>query len=76
LGSNKITADTFAGNASSATKLQTARTIWGNSFDGSANIGGTLTPDGNRTRNLGNGTAMWNDAYIRGIATRHIDAAD
>lgn len=30
-------------NVASATKLQTARTIWGNSFDGTANISGTLT---------------------------------
>lgn len=31
------------GNVYSATKLQTARTIWGNSFDGTANINGTLS---------------------------------
>ena len=30
-------------NAGSATKLQTARTIWGQSFDGSANISGDLS---------------------------------
>ena len=29
---------TLIGNASSATKLETARTIWGQSFDGSANV--------------------------------------
>ena len=29
-------------NAGSATKLQTARTIWGQSFDGSGNVDGTL----------------------------------
>ncbi len=29
-------------NVASATKLQTSRTIWGQSFDGSANISGTL----------------------------------
>lgn len=33
---------TFQGNAASATKLQTARTIWGRSFDGTANISGSL----------------------------------
>ena len=63
-------------SAGHADLLTTARSLWGNSFDGSANIGGTLTPDGNRTRNIGSNTAMWNDAHIRGIATRHIDAAD
>lgn len=37
----------FVGNASSATKLQTARTIWGRSFDGTANISGSLENVGN-----------------------------
>lgn len=31
------------GNAGSATKLQTARTLWGQSFDGTANISGDIT---------------------------------
>lgn len=34
---------TSSSNASSATKLQTARTIWGQSFNGTANISGTLS---------------------------------
>jgi hypothetical protein len=38
---------TFQGNASSATKLMTARTIWGRSFDGTANISGSLENVGN-----------------------------
>ena len=42
----KIIANTFVGslqgNASTATKLQTARNIWGQSFDGTANIDNTL----------------------------------
>ena len=33
----------FVGNADSATKLQTARTIWGQSFDGTANVSGAIT---------------------------------
>lgn len=37
----------FVGNASSATKLMTARTIWGRSFDGTANIYGSLENVGN-----------------------------
>ena len=65
----------ITGNAGSATKLKDARSLWGNSFDGTANIGGTLTPDGNRTRDIGSDTAMWNNIHVRGIATRHIDAA-
>jgi hypothetical protein len=32
----------FSGNASTATTLQTSRTLWGQSFNGSANIGGRL----------------------------------
>ena len=34
-------------NAGSATKLQTARTIWGQSFDGTGNVSGSLTMDNN-----------------------------
>lgn len=34
-------------NVASATKLQTPRTIWGQSFDGTGNVDGTLTVHGN-----------------------------
>ena len=34
-------------NAGSATKLQTARTIWGQSFDGTANVDGDFVMNGN-----------------------------
>lgn len=34
---------TYATNAVNATKLGTARTIWGQSFDGSANVSGAMT---------------------------------
>lgn len=43
VGSGTVTGSTFSGNASTATKLQTARTISGVSFDGSANIVLTLS---------------------------------
>uniref|UniRef100_UPI002638F11A pyocin knob domain-containing S74 family peptidase n=1 Tax=uncultured Bacteroides sp. TaxID=162156 RepID=UPI002638F11A len=36
----------ITGNAATATKLQTARTIWGQSFDGSGNITGNMTVTG------------------------------
>jgi hypothetical protein len=41
----------LTGNASTATTLQTSRTIWGQSFNGSANVQGSidLTQDGNST---------------------------
>jgi hypothetical protein len=38
-----ISSGAFSGNAASATKLQTARTIWGQSFDGSGNVSGNMT---------------------------------
>jgi hypothetical protein len=41
----------LAGNASSATKLATARTIWGKSFDGTANISGDMAYVGKITFN-------------------------
>lgn len=37
------------GNVASATKLQTARTIWGQSFNGTANVSGNMTGVGNIT---------------------------
>ena len=40
---------TSEGNAPSATKLQTARTIWGQSFNGTANVSGNMTGVGNIT---------------------------
>lgn len=33
----------LSGNASSATKLATARTLWGQSFDGTGNVSGAIT---------------------------------
>jgi hypothetical protein len=44
--SGTVNATTFSGNASSATKLATARTIWGQSFDGSGNITGIISTYG------------------------------
>ena len=37
------TSGACTGNAATATKLQTARTIWGQSFDGTGNVSGALT---------------------------------
>lgn len=33
----------ISGNAATATKLQTARTLWGQSFDGTGNVSGTIS---------------------------------
>lgn len=43
---------TFTGNASSATKLMTARTIWGQNFDGTRNVSGNMTDVGDIYMNL------------------------
>jgi hypothetical protein len=48
-GTSTVTATTFAGNASTATTLATTRTIWGQNFNGSANVTGNLTSVGNIT---------------------------
>ena len=48
-----VEADTFigtlSGNASSATKLATARTLWGRPFDGTGNVSGAISSTGNIT---------------------------
>lgn len=41
----------ISGNAGSATKLQTARTIWGQSFNGTANVSGNMTGVGSISAN-------------------------
>ena len=48
-------------NVASATKLQTARTIWGQSFDGTANVSGNMTGVGTIT--FSNGAAVSVDIY-------------
>ena len=54
----------ITGNAATATKLATARTIWGQSFDGSANVTGNL--------NLGTSKLHWhNDATNYAIYTNY-----
>ena len=64
---------TLSGNASTATKLQTARTLWGRSFDGSANVSGDMTgvgnvtPSANGTLNLGTATSRWANMYTNCI---------
>lgn len=64
---------TLVGNASSATKLATARTLWGRSFDGSANVSGDMTgvgnvtPSANGTLDLGTATSRWANMYTNCI---------
>ncbi|MDE6860371.1 MAG: hypothetical protein K2J65_08165 [Duncaniella sp.] len=40
---NKVLAATINSNVASATKLQTARSLWGQSFDGTADVNGAMT---------------------------------
>ncbi len=51
----------ITGNAATATKLQTARTIWGQSFNGTANVNGSITGVDNIT--------MSNNSYLYGKNT-------
>ena len=53
-GAGFITANaSITGNAASATKLQTTRTLWGQSFNGTANISGSMTGVGDMTLDAG-----------------------
>ena len=67
-GSYRILAAT-ADNVASATKLQTPRTIWGQSFDGTNNIGGTILPSATHTYNLGSTTYVFEKTYTRYVDT-------
>ena len=49
---------TISGDASTATKLKTSRTIWGQSFDGTGNITGNITLTGNESNNI---VSLYND---------------
>lgn len=77
VGDNKLTYNTYniyhagninTANAGSATKLETARTLWGQSFDGSANVTGsltnvgTITPTG--TADVGTNTNAFRYVYV------------
>ena len=59
----------ISGNAASATRLQVSRNLWGNSFNGTENIGGTILPSATHTYNLGSTTYMFERTYTRYIET-------
>jgi hypothetical protein len=58
-------------NVASATKLKTARTIWGQSFDGTANVSGSLTGVTNITASgsISCGSLRTTEATINGALT-------
>ena len=62
---------TFTGNVSSATKLQTTRTIWGQNFNGTQNVSGNMTGVGNITMS---GNIYMNNA--RNIYAKNTDGSD
>jgi hypothetical protein len=62
---------TFKGNASSSSKLLTARTIWGQSFNGTANVSGNMTGVGNITMS---GNIYMSNA--RNIYAKNTDGSD
>lgn len=79
-GSNTYAAGTFTAwrefaftdsNVSSATKLQTTRTIWGQSFNGTANVSGNMTGVGSITMS---GNIYMNNA--RNIYAKNTDGSD
>ena len=67
-----MTANSFVGslngNATSATKLQTSRSLWGQSFNGEKDISGSLS-------NVGNIVPSSDSTYTLGDSTRHFDGA-
>lgn len=64
---NKIVAD-LAGNADSATKLQTSRTLWGNTFNGTQNLSGTISISSTNKllfSSYGGGWYMTDESFLR-----------
>lgn len=61
----------FVGNASSSSKLLTARTIWGQSFNGTQNVSGNMTGVGNIAMS---GNIYMNNA--RNIYAKNTDGSD
>ena len=67
--------------ATSATKLQTPRTIWGQSFDGTGNVSGSLSGVGHiqfsadNTYSIGTTTSEAAHTYTRQVWARHLNAS-
>lgn len=67
--------------ATSATKLATARSIWGQSFDGTGNVSGSLSGVGHiqfsadNTYSIGTTTSEAAHTYTRQVWARHLNAS-
>ena len=70
----------YASRADSATKLQTPRTIWGKSFDGTSNVSGSLSEVGDiqfstsSRYSIGTTTSEAAHVYTRQVWARHLNA--
>lgn len=70
-----------ADNVASATRLQTARTIWGQSFDGTGNVSGSLSGVGHiqfsadNSYSIGTTTSEAAHTYTRQVWARHLNAS-
>lgn len=68
-------------NVASATKLQTPRSIWGQSFDGTGNVSGSLSGVGHiqfsedNTYSIGTTTSEAAHTYTRQVWARHLNAS-
>lgn len=68
-------------HANSATKLQTPRTIWGQSFDGTGNVSGSLSEVGNihfsadNSYSIGTTTSEAAHTYTRQVWARYLNAS-
>ena len=73
--------DNISGNASTATKLQTPRNIWGQSFDGTGNVSGSLSGVGHiqfsadNSYSIGTTTSEAAHTYTRQVWARHLNAS-
>ena len=68
-------------NVASATKLATARSIWGQSFDGTGNVSGSLSGVGHiqfsadNSYSIGTTTSEAANTYTRKVWARHLNAS-
>ena len=68
-------------NYAKAVQLNTSRTLWGQSFNGTANVSGNLSSVGNinfsatNTYNVGSSTVEAANTYTRQIYARHLNAS-
>ena len=66
----------ISNNVASATKLQTPRTIWGQSFDGTGNVSGslsgtgTITPGSAGNRDIGTNSLDYRHGYFQWIGSK------